>query len=149
MEKKPHFGKKVTVLDSLQHGNRTLSINSCETNTLELLCPHLSRKLTPHFIYPLRHLRNLISGSHALIMGNYGKCVFSSLSLLHCLSLLPEWVLTASRCIFTLIEVDVYHHVLLQLITRLKGKGSPEFKLPGLIFKKLRTKWQICVRSKA
>lgn len=36
--KKNPLQQEVTVLDLLQHGNRTLSINSCEAHTLALLC---------------------------------------------------------------------------------------------------------------
>lgn len=36
--KKNPLQQKVTVLDLLQHGNRTSSINSCDIHTLQLLC---------------------------------------------------------------------------------------------------------------
>lgn len=48
----------------------------------------------------------------------------------------------ASKCIFTLVEADLYHHVLLQVITMLKARPELHmFTFPGFIFKKLRTKW--------
>lgn len=36
--KKKSLQQKVTVLDLLQHGNRTSSINSCDIHTLQLFC---------------------------------------------------------------------------------------------------------------